>query len=123
MEQIAGVAGGQPERLLAGAEPLELGPAPMTGAAAPGPLLERVHMLLVAAAARLTAGYPAEEYLQLARMAWRLPADDPDAALAVSVPELLDRHAVYVSTNPPQRGPRVPGLRLIFVGANRGYPG
>jgi len=62
VEQIAGVAGGQLERLLAGAQPLDLGPAPMTGAAAPGPLLERVHTLLVAAAARLTAGYPAEEY-------------------------------------------------------------
>ena len=80
VEQIAGVAGGQLERLLAGATPLDLGPAPMTGAAAPGPLLERVHTLLVAAAARLTAGYPAEEYLQLARMACRLPPDHPDAA-------------------------------------------
>ena len=36
---------------------------------APGPLLERVHTLLVAAAARLTAGYPADEYLELARLA------------------------------------------------------
>ena len=69
VEQIAGVAGGQLERLLAGAAPLDLGPAPMTAAAAPGPVLERVHTLLVATAARLTAGYPAEEYLQLARMA------------------------------------------------------
>jgi hypothetical protein len=116
-EQIAAVAGGQLGRLLAGAEPLDMGPAPMTGAAAPGPLLERVHTLLVAAAARLTAEYPAEEYLELARMACRLPPDHPDAALALSVLDLLDRHAGYLSTNPLQPGPRVPGIHLIFVAA------
>jgi uncharacterized protein len=116
-EQIAGVAGGQLERLLAGARPLDLGPAPMRAVAAPGPLLERVHTLLVAAAARLTAGYPAEEYLQLARMACRLPPEHPDAALALSVLALLDRHAGYLSTNPRQAGPRVPGIHLIFVAA------
>jgi hypothetical protein len=51
-EQIAMVAGGQLERLLAGAEPLDLGQAPTATARSPGPLLERVHALLVAAAAR-----------------------------------------------------------------------
>ena len=117
VEQIAAVAGGQLERLLAGETPLDLGPAPMTGAAAPGPLLERVHTLLVAAAARLTAGYPADEYLQLARMACRLPADHPDAPVAASVLELLDRHADYVATDPRQPGPRVPGIHLIFAAA------
>ena len=49
--QIAMVAGGQLERLLAGAEPLDLGPAPAAPAPSPGPLLERVHALLVAATA------------------------------------------------------------------------
>jgi hypothetical protein len=117
LEQIAGVAGGQLERLLAGATPLDLGPAPMTAPAAPGPLLERLHTLLVAAAARLTAGYPAEEYLQLARMACRLPPDHPHAPVARSVLELLDRHADYLSTHPRQPGPRVPGIHLIFVAA------
>ena len=62
-EQTVSIAGGQLERLLAGADPLDLGPAPMRSTPAPGPLLERVHTLLVAAAARLTAGYPADEYL------------------------------------------------------------
>ena len=40
---------------LAGAEPRDAGPAPMTTAPAPGPLPERVHTLLVAAA---VAGFP-----------------------------------------------------------------
>ena len=116
-EQIVGIAGGQLERLLAGADPLDLGPAPMGSVPAPGPLLERIHTLLVAAAARLTAGYPADEYLQLARLACRLPAEHPDAPVASSVLDLLDRHADYIATDPPQRGPRVPGIHLIFAAA------
>ena len=115
--QIAGVAGGQLERLLAGAEPENLRPAPVAGAAWPGALLERVHTLLVAAAARLTGGDPADEYLQLARLACELPAGHPDATVAASIAALIDRHAAYVATDPPRRGPRVPGIHLIFVAA------
>jgi hypothetical protein len=116
-EQIASVAGGQLERLLAGAEPRDLGPAPATTVPGPGPLLERIHTLLVAAAARLTGGYPADEYLELARLACELPSDHPDADAAASVRELLDRHAAYTATDPPQRGPRPPGVHMIFVAA------
>lgn len=71
----------------------------------------------LAAAARLTAGHPAEEYLELARLACELPADHPDAPVATSVRELLDRHARYLATDPSRRGPRVPGIHLIFVAA------
>ena len=116
-EQTAMVAGGQLERLLAGDDPLDLGPAPTAPAPGPGPLLERVHALLVAAAARLTAGYPADEYLELARLACELPAGHPDAAVARSVRDLLDRHAAYLASGPPRLGPRVPGIHLIFVAA------
>ena len=116
-EQIASVAGGQLERLLAHKQPWDAGPAPMTTAPGPGPLLERVHTLLVAAAARLTAGYPADEFLELARLACALPPDHPDAAAARSVRELLDRHAAFVASDPPRRGPRPPGVHMIFVAA------
>ena len=116
-EQIALVAGGQLERLLAGVEPLDFGPAPSAPLRGAGPLLERVHTLLVAAAARLTAGYPADEYLELARLASEIPADHPDAPVAASIRELLNRHAAHVASDPPHRGPRVPGIHLIFVAA------
>ena len=116
-DQLAAVAGGQLERLLAGDEPLDVGPAPTASWPPPGPLLERVHTLLVAAAARLTAGYPAHEYLELARLACQIPAEHPDAAAAASVLELLDRHAAFLATDPPHHGPRVPGIHLIFVAA------
>ena len=116
-QQIVSVAGGQLERLLAGAGPLDLGPAPMRSAAAPGPLVERVDARLVAAAARPTAGYPAEEYRQLARLACRLPVGHRDILVVRSVRELLDRHAQCIATDPPHRGPRVPGIHLIFAAA------
>lgn len=79
--------------------------------------LKRVHTLLVAAAARLTAGYPADEYLELARLACELPASHPDALIAASVRTLLERHARHVASDPPHRAPRVPGIHLIFVAA------
>jgi hypothetical protein len=46
-----------------------------------------------------------------------VPPDHPDATIAASVRELLDRHAAYLATDPPRRGPRVPGIHLIFVAA------
>ena len=115
--QIRMVFGGQLERLLTGREPFDLGPAPGGTVQAPGPLLERIHTLLVAASARLSAGYPAEEYLDLARLACSLPDSHPDAGVAASVRELLDRHAAHLASDPPRRGPRVPGVHLIFVAA------
>jgi len=116
-EQVAAVAGGQLARLLAHQAPADLGPAPMRAVPGPGPLLERIHTLLIAAAARLTTGQGADEYLELARLACRLPADHPDAAVSGSVLALLDRHAAVRATDPPQYGPRPPGIHLIFLAA------
>ncbi len=116
-QQVRAVAGGQLERLLAGAEPLDLGPAPTNPVPESGPLLERLSALLIAAAARLSAGYPAGEYLELARLACELPYGHGDAPVAESVRQLLDRHALHVASNPPHLGPRVPGVHLIFVAA------
>jgi hypothetical protein len=116
-EQIASIAGGQLERLLAGKPPRNVGPAPGAGATAPGPLLERVHTLLIAAAALLRTGRSADEYLQLARLACRLPDDHADAAVAASILELLDRYTRYRATLPEPRHLRLSGTHLIFVAA------
>jgi hypothetical protein len=115
--QIAGIAGGQLERLLAGQRPRNLGPATTTTPPAPGPLLERVHTLLVAAIARMTTGQGADEYLELARLACELPPGHADASIAASVLELLGRYERYRATGPRQHGPRPPGIHLIFVAA------
>lgn len=116
-EQIAGIAGGQLERLLAGQDPLDLGPPTNVMPPAPGPLLERLHTLLVAAIARMTTGAHADEYLELGRLACHLPEEHPDAAVAASVLALLDRFDTHHSTDPPQHGPRPPGIHLVFVAA------
>lgn len=116
-EQIAAIAGGQIERLLAGEDPLDLGPATNATPPAPGPLLERLHTLLVAAIARMTTGGRADEYLELARLACDLPQEHPDAAVAASVRALLDRYDAHRATDPPQHGPRPPGIHLVFVAA------
>jgi hypothetical protein len=76
-----------------------------------------VHTLLIAAAARLIAGHSADELLELARFACELPSDHPDADAAASVGELLDRHAAFMAGDPPRRGPRPPGVHMIFVAA------
>jgi hypothetical protein len=58
-EQVAMVAGGQLERLLAGVEPLDLGPAPTLSAAARhGPRVPGIHLIFVAAAVARTRGLP-----------------------------------------------------------------
>jgi uncharacterized protein len=116
-EQIAAIAGGQIERLLAGEDPLDLGPATNATPPAPGPLLERIHTLLVAAISRMTTGARADEYLELARLACRLPDRHPNAPVAASVIALLDRYDAHRATDPPQHGPRPPGIHLIFVAA------
>ncbi len=116
-EQIAGVAGGQLERLVEGRAPLDLGPAPAVTPAAPGPLLERLHTLLLAAIARMTSGQASDEYLELAQLACMVPDEHPDAAVATSVLELLKRYRRHRATDPPQHGPRPSGIHLIFVAA------
>ena len=115
--QMAAVFGGQLERLLAHEPARELGPAPGGAVPAPGPLLERIHTLLVAAAACAMTAQPAEEFLDLARLACRLPDAHPDATVAASVLDLLDRHARYLATRPSPQGPRPPGIHLILVAA------
>ena len=54
---------------------------------------------------------------QLARLACELPAGHPDAAVAKSVCDVLDRHAAHLATHPQRRSPRVHGVHLIFVAA------
>ena len=121
--------GGQLERLLAGAEPLDLGPAATAPAPGPGPALKRVHTLLVTAAARLTTGYPGAEHVELARLACELPAGHANAAVARSIRDVIDRRAISGERS-SARGPRAPanvdltarhvtwlGFHLIFVAA------
>ncbi len=115
--QIAEIAGGQLQRLLTGQDPLDIGPPTWRTPPAPGPLLERLHTLLIAAIARILAGDPAADQLELARLACRLPASHPDAEVAASVAELLARYERIRHGEPPSHRPRPNGIHLLFLAA------
>jgi uncharacterized protein len=119
---IPTVAGGQMARLVAGEEPLGLGPAPGTGGIAHDPLLARVSAYIQVAAGRMMLLDKAEDYLGLARLACEVGDDAPQAHVCRSVLALLDRFERYQESNPPefepdqnQPGRRFPGLHLVVT--------
>jgi uncharacterized protein len=121
-EQVASVAGGQIGRLVAGEDPLDVGPAPGQGDVSRDLLLDRVHDMLVNASGRIMAGEAGEEGIALARLACEVGEDAPQAPVCRSVLALLDRHerrGDEIETGPPLDGPRrrFPSLHLLVVAA------
>lgn len=89
-EALASVAGGQIARLLAGEDPLGLGPAPGPGHLRNDPLLARAgYFITCAVAAALELGRTAE-FIDLARLACRVTADAPQAPACRSIQQLLE---------------------------------
>lgn len=107
-EQIRGVAGGQLDRLVAGATPLDLGPAVGPVTEAIDPLLERVVVNLVAGLGRLLAHADADESLSLARLACAVPDDHAVAPVARAVGALLDRFDEAVAAPPDPHDDEAP---------------
>jgi uncharacterized protein len=89
-EQIAGVAGGQLQRLIAREEALDLGPAPGVAALRHDPLLDRVAYYLVCAFATMITGTVPTEFGELTRLACEVGEDMPQAPICRSVLKLLD---------------------------------
>jgi len=116
-EQVVGVAGAQLERLLAGEEPLDLGPAPGTGALCGDVLLERIDSFLVNAIGRLFTDQSAEEPVALARLAAEVGEDAPQAAVCRSVLALLDYYEDVVAAAGNGGGPQRPGTHLVVTAA------
>ena len=113
-EQLAGVMGGQLARLVAGENPLDLGPAP---GARPGvhPLLERVVAHLTAAMGRAFGGADPTEPIALARLACDVPAGTPHDALFAHLRQLF---AAYEAADaPPPPGKMFPDALRILVAA------
>jgi predicted TIM-barrel fold metal-dependent hydrolase len=113
----------QMERLLAGEDPLYLGPAPGADSLEIDLLLERVSTYLVTMFGRLIAGEPAPDYLGLARLACEVGDDAPQAPVCKSVLALLDRFEQFPPPPPPDDGVppgparRFPGLGMVLVAA------
>ena len=112
-QQLADVMGGQIERLVAGADAVDIGPAPGTGHLSCDVLLERVAAFLAVALNRLLHGEDAEEPLALARLACEVGEDAPQAAACRSVLALLDRRARVQASETPQ----APGAHLVVIAA------
>ena len=101
-EQLAGVFGGQVDRLVRGQDALDLGPPP--GPSPPlDPLLERVVANLTAALGRAIGGADPTEPLGLARLAAGVGDDHPQAGVFATVLWLLDLFEEHDAPPPPGR--------------------
>ena len=116
--QLTSILGGQAARLLAGEEPLDLGPAPGDPGLRQSVLLRRVGDWLALAIGRMLLGDSGYETLALARLACDV-GDDGVRELDVfrSVVEILDRQERFARENPNDSPPYYPGIRLIWLAA------
>jgi predicted TIM-barrel fold metal-dependent hydrolase len=111
-EQIAGVFGGQIERLVSGLKPLQLGPPP--GPTGPlDPLLERVVAHLSTAMGRAFAGTDLTESLGLARLAAGVGDAHPLRDVFAAILWLLDLFEEHLAPPPPGRAFPVAGRFIV----------
>jgi uncharacterized protein len=125
-DQVREIAGGQLTRILAGEEPLDLGPPPGDVRVAGDLLLERVHTYLITSAGRMMISDKAPDYIGLARLACEVGDDAPQAPVCESILALLDRLEDYaaelpepsrVPTDARAQRPPFPGVGLAVVAA------
>jgi hypothetical protein len=121
-DQVRAVCGDQARRLLAGEEPLDLGPAPGPERAGGDLLLERVYEFLISAINRAMVGGSTEESVALARLACEVGDDAPQAPVCRSVLALLDRHDRFMADptglDALDKGARFfPELHLLILAA------
>jgi uncharacterized protein len=88
-EQLGGVCAGQLERLLAGDDPLHLGPAPGPPDGDRDLILERVYLYAMVALGRMIVGADAEEIIAMAGLAASVEEDAPQADTCRTMTELI----------------------------------
>jgi uncharacterized protein len=111
--QARGVLGDQTTRLLAGEEPLDLGPAVGPGALDNDPLLDRVHGYLTAAVGQMINGLEGRETLALAQLACEVGDESPHAELCEVILTLIQA-AIEYDPVPGERPPRfTPGTHFV----------
>jgi hypothetical protein len=89
-EQLASVASGQLERIVAGEDTLDVGPAPHPEGTRADPLLSRVNFFIVAAFATALAGGSDFEFIDLARLSCLVGEDAPQAAHCAAIVDVLE---------------------------------
>lgn len=116
-DRARAVAGAQLARLLAGEEPLELGPPAGTASLPTDPLLDRVHTFLVSAVGQMLKGLDASETLALAALACEVGEEAPQAPVCRAVLSLLNRRARGVPEDGRRPPRQAPGLELVVLAA------
>lgn len=112
------VAGEQTRRLVAGEDPLDLGPAIGGGLLPSDPLLDLVGSGLAAALGRIKAGDTADESLRLARLACQVEEGGRRGEICDSIVELLDRHERYTTERDGDGdGVQLAGVHLVLLAA------
>jgi hypothetical protein len=107
-EQIGVVAGGQLDRLVAGEEAIDIGPAPGPEHLRTDALLNRVSFFLASAIAMGIGGGDTEQYADLARLACLVGEDAPQAPICRSVLALLElAGGLEEGTTLPERFKRI----------------
>jgi hypothetical protein len=114
-EQIRGVMAAQTERLVAGEDPLDLGPPPGVRDLARDVLLARVSTFLHTAIGQMFTGNSGQETLALARLACDAPPDDPRYATFRTILHLLDLHDAVAPPEPDGAWSR--GIHLVITAA------
>lgn len=118
-DHLRAIGGGQLERLLAGRDPLDLGPAPGNATSAPSILLERVNSMLLLAVSRMLLGDSGYEPLALARLACDVGSiDAPETEVCRNVLALLDLHDRRAAEESEGDGFTAPGIGLVMLAAN-----
>lgn len=116
--QVAGILGGQAERVVSGDEPLDLGPAPGQAALDYDIRLERLATMLQLAIARMLMGRTGWEPLSLARLACDLgDPEAPESDVARNVLALLARQELLAARDRDACKPFGPGIRLVMLAA------
>jgi predicted TIM-barrel fold metal-dependent hydrolase len=88
-EQLSAVCAAQLERLLAGEDPADLGPAPGPPDGDRDLILERVYLYAMVALGRMIAGADAEEIIAMAGLAASVEEDAPQADTCRTMTELI----------------------------------
>jgi hypothetical protein len=115
-EQLKMVLGGQFERLLAGEEPADLGPAPGTPPQPLDPLLERVTVTLLTGLEALQRDEDLGNALTVTRHALKVPDHHRYAHVFRSVGRLLDLYEAHADRL-PKENPYAPGWDLVAAAA------
>jgi predicted TIM-barrel fold metal-dependent hydrolase len=114
-DQLECVAGRQLERVLAGQDLIDAGPAPGAPTAPHDVLLERIHSFLMTASSRMLYGQGGEEYMGLARLACDVGENTPQSEVAASIAALIERWKHYADGRPVKDGIAAPGVQVAIA--------